>query len=286
MPLTIALTGLVMTALVAGQLLLGSAAIGLAVAWWTRLALRSNGRAEWMPVCLLIVCLAGGGWWMLVTPRQPAVLLASPSHDREVAVLGGLGLAVAMLLIPAAAMCASVTFWDRLRYHGRRDATRGLIRLLPATGLCLLTAWLIGAVTVRWSVGADRSVGVAFYAQGAAILLVAGVAVGGLARGLANRGIDRLASILIAAVPTVIVAAVSYPILSMADAAWQYKLRLVLGADPDATSLRLFPHWCAVLVAAVLTMAAGGAWGLRLGPRPKLLVPRVRTGRRRRLSGR
>ncbi len=285
MPVTIALTGLVMTALVTGQLLLGSAAIGLAVAWWARLALRGNGRAAWTPVCLLIVCLAGGGWWILVAPRQPSVLLTSPSHDREVAVLGCLGLAVAILLIPAAAMCVSVTFWDRLRYHGQRDAMRGLIRLLLPTGLCLLLAWLIGTAMIRRSVGEDRSVGVAFYAQGAIILMAAGVTVGGLARGLSNRGIDRLASILIAAVPTVIVAAGSYPILSMADGSWHYKLRLVLGADPDATSLRLFPHWCAVLVAAVFTMVAGGAWGLHLGPRPWLLMPKVRTGRHRRSPG-
>jgi hypothetical protein len=283
---TIALTGYVMTALLTGQLLLGAAAIGLAVAWWARVALHGRGRTGWTPVYLLIVCLIGGGWWILVAPLQPAVLLAGPSHDREMAVPVRLGLAVAMLLVPAAAMCASVAFWDRFRYHGRRDATRGLVRLLPVTGLCLPLAWLIGAVMLGESVDVDRSAGMAFYLEGAGILVVAGVAVGGLARGLANRGTERVASILIAAVLTVIVAVVSYPILSIADTGWQYKLRLLLGADPDATSLRLFPHWCVVVVAAVFTTAAGGAWGLRLGPRPKLLMPKVRTKRLRHLSGR
>ena len=264
--------GAIFTAVSVLQMGLVAVAVGFGAAFSSRLAMAGAGRIRWTPLWLVSWSLVGATWWVLVAP----VDLSGYPVARSI--LPSLGRSVSVLLILMAVMFPAAAGWDRLKHLGRRAAVHAVLTLLPSTGVCVVLAWLTWFATAALHRRGAVDMSVPFLLAGTVVVILAGINAGGVARALTDRGLDRLASMVVAAIPTAIAAVVGFPLLFLTDPNWRYAPRSPMVPD-HASPLIRFGLWCGFYFVAMILVGIGGCWGLRTGPRPaRMPWPRRRRG--------
>lgn len=252
--------------------LVAIAAAGVVPAFAQRKLLSRQGIPSKLLWPVTPLCILGGVLMALAIPSSLAYVLAHKpvsaiASDRRWIMAAQFS---AALCVGVAAMLVSVAWWDAARAVGIKRAPRNLARVVPAAGAYLVLAGIVFAVLQRRGLDQED-----FGSLGAwcmiGVLILAGLNAGGIARALANRGLDRFASLTVAAVPTIGFLVFSWLVFArpMSDQSQGDPIRAINIDGVNTTEISLGAFAVAYLV-IVLAMGVGGWIGIRLAPKPRM----------------
>ena len=250
----------------------GVAASGVVPSYVQRKLLSRQGVPSKLLWPVTPLCILGGILMALVIPSSMAYILA---RDTVAAIASDRRLMMAAQFSAAlgagiAAMLISVAWWDAVRTVGIKRAPRYLARVVPAAGAYLVVAGILFAILQRRGISHEK-----FFSLGAwcvlGVLIVIGLNAGGIARALANRGLDRFASLAVAAFPTVSLLLFSWFVFVKPtiepDRLVSIREINLEGATTAEISLGVFTYFYLVLV---FSLGVGGWIGIRLAPTPRM----------------
>ena len=171
---------------------------------------------------------------------------------------------------------AASTVFDRLRYRGQREALRGLLAgapgVLAAAGVAALLLLLFRGRAIDdpdYGALAPGGLGTA-----AAVGLVAllGIHAAGVCRVLRAKGLDRIASMVVAIIPSAAAVILGFWLAGHATSPGpdSTPLRALLGGiDPKPGLPFVCALWTGLYLGTVLLLAVAAYIGMRLTPRPR-----------------
>ena len=253
---------------------------GFGGAFCQRWGLTQPRRLGWTCVGLLITTLIGAGaavWALPARTVQLFIGVMPQAFSDWMAILPGVWF---WLTVFAASLLWTVGCWDRLVMFGRADAREAAMRLVPV----VLAAVLVVGLLVQGApvgVRADRPAARSFDAWGqglfAAWLILAAMNGAGFAAALAQKGLDRLTSLLVSAIHTAIAIVLGVVLLQLALGRLYLPGSIIELFNPDSASTNA--SWIPLVLSAAAYLAivsvAGisAAIGLRLGPQPGEPLP-------------
>lgn len=253
---------------------------GFGAAFWQRWGLAQPQRLAWTGLGLLATTLVAAGvavWALPIRTVQLFINVMPQAFSDWMAILPG---AWSWMTLFAVTLLWTVGCWDRLIMFDRTDAREAATRLAPVVLAAVIVVGLLvesGPTGVR----ADRPAARSFDAWGqtlfAAWLILAAMNTASLAAALAQKGFDRITSLVVCAIHTTIAIILGVVLLQLALD------RLYL---PGSITELLYPEsvliktsWIPLVLSAATYLAIvsvtgiAAAIGLRLGPRPTVPLP-------------
>jgi hypothetical protein len=247
-----------------------------------RKLLSNQGTPRRLLAWLLPACLLAGVLAALTVPADLGYFLVRHGVIADDARITLAVTFAAGLCVAAAAMFASVGWWDAARTVGTRRAPKRLARLLPAAGAYFVLGVAVAVLWHRWRLAPAEWSGPGAWAL-IGVMVPVGLNAGGIARSLANRGLDRVASLAVGLFPTAALLLLTWILFGRplrADSLSNPVRAMGIDSAPlHGMTLGGFALGYLLVVAA---LGVGGWIGIRLAPKPRLrdtgsrLDPRMR----------
>ncbi|MCE9589656.1 MAG: VanZ family protein [Planctomycetes bacterium] len=260
------------------QVLVAMALMGVTCGLIARWGPQRQTLIRWVVPAFLMTTLVAA---MLIVsaldPLSRRLIGQQPASALHITVPAFLHLAaMLMVFVPLLALCCTMA--DGFKLYGKRDtlATQLPRMLLPVAG-CVLLGWLgmtLGDLKGPVRASVDRASGVLISWPWIALMLLTALHTAWLMRAMANRGLSRVASLLILIMPTIVVVLLGYALFVRAagdgEQRGQPAAHELLGATPGEIMPQgvVLLRWTLSYIAAVTAMAVGGVVGLRTAPRP------------------